>query len=248
MSTVSDPHTSDAPLAGEDGASVETAPMPDLTAEDLAAAERRAKPVFTEDDHLFVNLPMTARSPLGTSGLHYVRGDWWVVGSDTDPLAGWDAQTPGLRPDDVEDGRDALAMLTAPGRVEKIAMGRDIRKLFIGAVQIAERNDKLPAVKLASEKAGDRIVDVRPLRYLLEFVAEDEVVSIVSVAPVVTGRGEKKSIPAVRFEGQHARAVIVCAIWQAAQVPGATVPDAMFSVAGFFATNPATVPTEMLAP
>jgi len=246
VSTMSDPNTT--PFATEDAASAETVPpMPEPSAEDIAAAERRAKPVFIEDGGLFVNVPMTARSPINTTGLHYVRDDLYVVGFDTDPLVGWDAQTPGLRPDDPVEARDALAMLNAPGRVEKVAMGRDIRKLFTAAVQMAERNDKLPAVKLASE-VGDRIIDVRPLRYMLESVADDEVVSIVSVAPVVTGRGEKTAIPAVRFEAKHTRAVIVCSIWQAAQVSGASAPVPMFSVAGFFATNPATVPTDLLTP
>ena len=237
-----------APLAGEDQAGIEAMTPPEPTPEDIATAERRAKPVFTEGDHIFANVPMAARSPLNATGLHYVRDDWYVVGFDTDPLAGWDAMTPGLRPDDAEDTKNALAMLNVPGVVEKVAMGRDIRKLFIAAVQMGTRNDKMPMVKVASEKTGDRMVDVRPLRYMLEAVAEDEVVTILSVAPTVTSGSGKKTIPAVRFESKKARVVIVCAVWQAEQVPGTEKPVPMFSIAGFFATNPATVPTHLLAP
>lgn len=254
-------------------ADASAAPLPDG---DGAQFDTEAPPVpppavfVDENNQLRVSLPMSAQGYVHAIGRYYVRGNdpqndggTFVVLSVENGLAGWDANTPGLRP----DNDDAVALVhrlaTAEGTLVRDTMGRGcvvngrmVRQMLAAAARMALSHNTKPRVRCAG-----CIVDLRPLSNMMGHIDDDTVVTITTAQVPVRDDlpGGPLSMPVVRFESGPAMAVLACDLWDVTNNPAnPSHPDnplrdsspatmgSMFAVEGFVAANaPSSIPRDL---
>lgn len=251
---------SDAPLPEGDGVHFDTEAPP---APPPAA-------FVDENGRLGVTLPMSAQGYVHAIGRYYVRGcdpqndgGTFVVLSVENGLAGWDADTPGLRPDNDDAVAMVHRMATAEGTLVRDTMGRGcvingrmVRQMLAAAARMAIQHNMKPRVRCAG-----RIVDLRPLSNMMAHINDDTVVTI-TTAEVSVGDDLPDgplSMPVVRFESGPAMVVLACDLWDVMNnTANPSHPDnplrdsspttmgSMFAVEAFVAANaPSSIPRDL---